>query len=126
MGARFFSVSCRSDRVTYSDCDVVLKFACFWSFESALVFSQWTRMLDLVQVPLLERGIQFVRLDGTMDSDTRANAIREFNKRSDIRLFLISLKAGGCGLNLTAANRVMMYVACFERRFYITIRRVSF
>lgn len=76
--------------------------------EKALVFSQWTRMLDLVTVPLMERGIKFERLDGTMDASTRADAIENFKKRSDCRLFLISLKAGGCGLNLTEASNVHM------------------
>jgi SNF2 family DNA or RNA helicase len=76
--------------------------------DKALVFSQWTRMLDLISVPLTERGIRFERLDGTMDCQSRTAAISEFKKRSDIRVFLISLKAGGVGLNLTAANRVIM------------------
>jgi SNF2 family DNA or RNA helicase len=76
--------------------------------DKALVFSQWTRMLDLISVPLTERGIRFERLDGTMDCQSRNAAISEFKKRSDIRVFLISLKAGGVGLNLTAANRVIM------------------
>jgi SNF2 family DNA or RNA helicase len=76
--------------------------------DKALVFSQWTRMLDLISVPLIEQGIRFERLDGSMDSQARTAAITEFKKRSDIRVFLISLKAGGFGLNLTAANRVMM------------------
>lgn len=76
--------------------------------EKALVFSQWTRMLDLISIPLRERGIGFVRLDGSMDLSARTNAIETFKKRSDCRLFLISLKAGGCGLNLTEANNVHM------------------
>lgn len=76
--------------------------------EKALVFSQWTRMLDLITIPLAERGIKFERLDGSMDASARADAIENFKKRSDCRLLLISLKAGGCGLNLTEANNVHM------------------
>lgn len=48
------------------------------------------------------------RLDGTMDANQRAAAIAEFKKRSDCRLFLISLKAGGCGLNLTEVRENML------------------
>lgn len=66
--------------------------------DKALVFSQWTRMLDLVEVPLAENGIKVARLDGSMDAVTRASAIDKFKKRTDVRLFLISLKAGGVGL----------------------------
>lgn len=76
--------------------------------DKVLCFSQWTRMLDLVQDRLLEEGFEFVRLDGTQSLEERAEAVKMFQRRSKCRLFLISLKAGSTGLNLTVANRVFL------------------
>jgi superfamily II DNA or RNA helicase len=72
----------------------------------ALVFSQWTSLLDLVE-PLLERaGVDFVRLDGT--TRDREGVVRRFQEEDDVPLMLISLKAGGMGLNLTAADHIFL------------------
>jgi hypothetical protein len=73
----------------------------------SLVFSQWTSMLDLLAPKLAERGHRFVRLDGsTVD---RAGVVERFQKDPEISVFLISLKAGGVGLNLTAADHVFLF-----------------
>lgn len=70
----------------------------------ALVFSQWTSMLDLVEAALAEKKWGFVRLDGsTID---RAGVVARFNAEDGPPVFLLSLKAGGTGLNLTAADYV--------------------
>lgn len=70
----------------------------------ALVFSQWTSMLDLVAPALDARGISWIRLDGgTRD---RASVVADFNRADGPAVFLLSLKAGGTGLNLTAADYV--------------------
>ncbi|MFN7142838.1 MAG: DEAD/DEAH box helicase [Myxococcota bacterium] len=70
----------------------------------ALVFSQWTSMLDLVEPALRERGVGFTRLDGsTVD---RAGVVAKFSAEDGPPVFLLSLKAGGTGLNLTAADYV--------------------
>ncbi|MDD3926397.1 MAG: DEAD/DEAH box helicase [bacterium] len=70
----------------------------------ALVFSQFTKMLKVVEKELQGRGIPYVYLDGrTKDRQQRIDA---FQDDPDIPLFLISLKAGGAGLNLTAADYV--------------------
>ena len=74
----------------------------------SLVFSQWTSMLDLLEPKLAERGHRFVRLDGsTVD---RAGVVERFQKDpEDCSVFLVSLKAGGVGLNLTAADHVFLF-----------------
>lgn len=72
----------------------------------ALVFSQFTSMLNLISKELRARGIEHIRLDG--NTKDRASVVQEF-QNSDIPLFLISLKAGGVGLNLTEADHVFIY-----------------
>ena len=71
-----------------------------------LVFSQFTRMVDLIEPELRERHVNFVRLDGsTRDRD---EPVRRF-QLGEVPVFLISLRAGGVGLNLTAADTVIHY-----------------
>ncbi len=70
---------------------------------SALVFSQFTGFLAIVRAHLDSAGIAYSYLDGSVDSDGRARAIEEFGAGTK-QVFLISLKAGGFGLNLTAAD----------------------
>ncbi|KAG0246355.1 hypothetical protein BGX31_002966 [Mortierella sp. GBA43] len=74
----------------------------------SIVFSQWTSMLDLIEDGLRESQIKFTRLDGTMQRHDRTTAMMRFKERADISVMLISLKAGGVGLNLTAAQRVYL------------------
>eukprot|EP01125_Pyxidicula_operculata_P011048 TRINITY_DN360_c9_g1_i1.p1 TRINITY_DN360_c9_g1~~TRINITY_DN360_c9_g1_i1.p1 ORF type:complete len:1084 (-),score=287.94 TRINITY_DN360_c9_g1_i1:89-3340(-) len=74
----------------------------------SIIFSQWTSMLDLIQEPLRKAGIKYLRLDGSMTHIQRQAAIDAFNKDESIDIFLISMKAGGLGLNLTAASRVFL------------------
>lgn len=76
--------------------------------DKVLCFSQWTRMLDLVERVVKESGYEYVRLDGTMSTTQRDEQVRLFKTRSKCRLFLISLTAGSTGLNLTVANRVFL------------------
>jgi len=72
----------------------------------ALVFSQWTSLLDLVEPQLDRAGIPYTRLDGT--TRDRAGVVRGFEQESGPPVFLISLKAGGTGLNLTSADHVFL------------------
>ena len=65
-------------------------------------------MLDKIQNPLLEAGLLYVRLDGQMKRFDRASAIDRFKKDPKVKVMLISLKAGGVGLNLTAACRIYL------------------
>jgi superfamily II DNA or RNA helicase len=72
----------------------------------ALVFSQWTSLLDRVEPHLREAGISFNRLDGS--TRDRAGVVSEFQAESGPPVMLLSLKAGGTGLNLTAADHVFL------------------
>ncbi|WP_181151531.1 DEAD/DEAH box helicase [Sphingobacterium gobiense] len=71
-----------------------------------LLFSSFTGMLQLAAERIKEQGIEFAYLDGKMSQDKRQNAVQTFQERENCRIFLISLKAGGTGLNLTAADYV--------------------
>ena len=72
-----------------------------------LVFSQFVKMLKLMHNPLKKRNIHFLQLDGS--TNNRQAAIDKFQNDSHHPVFLISLKAGGTGLNLTAADYVIHY-----------------
>jgi superfamily II DNA or RNA helicase len=72
-----------------------------------LVFSQFVQMLTLLKERLGEQSIPFCYLDGA--TTDRAKVVHEFQTKSDIPVFLISLKAGGVGLNLTGADTVIHY-----------------
>jgi SNF2 family DNA or RNA helicase len=72
----------------------------------ALVFSQWTSLLDLVEPHLEQAGTHYVRLDGA--TRDRGGVVRRFQEEADVPVMLISLKAGGTGLNLTAADHIFL------------------
>eukprot|EP01105_Mastigella_eilhardi_P020217 TRINITY_DN4797_c0_g1_i6.p1 TRINITY_DN4797_c0_g1~~TRINITY_DN4797_c0_g1_i6.p1 ORF type:complete len:660 (+),score=174.99 TRINITY_DN4797_c0_g1_i6:102-2081(+) len=75
----------------------------------SIVFSQWTAMLDLVEVALEKAGASFLRFDGTLSLQARETVLHEFaNADQPHCTLLISLKAGGVGLNLTSASHVFM------------------
>ena len=71
-----------------------------------LLFSQFTTMLSLIEVELFQRGLPYVKLTG--QTRDRATPVERFQS-GEVPLFLISLKAGGTGLNLTAADTVIHY-----------------
>ncbi|WWC70296.1 uncharacterized protein I206_104246 [Kwoniella pini CBS 10737] len=74
-----------------------------------LVFSQFTSFLDLIETTLTREGVKWLRFDGSMSQAQRATTIEEFGKKiKEPLVLLISLKAGGVGLNLTMANHVFM------------------
>jgi SNF2 family DNA or RNA helicase len=74
----------------------------------ALVFSQFTAMLDVLEEPLHRAGISFLRIDGQTPAAQRQVRVDQFQEREDISVMLISLKAGNAGLNLTAADYVFL------------------
>ncbi len=74
----------------------------------ALVFSQFLGMLAIIRGQLEEANIPYVYFDGSSSATERERAIQEFQNNEDCRVFLISLKAGGVGLNLTAADYVYL------------------
>lgn len=72
----------------------------------ALIFSQFLGMLALIRAKLDELGVKYEYFDGSTSAPDREKAIQSFQNNEEIRVFLISLKAGGVGLNLTAADYV--------------------
>ncbi|ULQ55730.1 SNF2 family helicase [Flavihumibacter rivuli] len=72
----------------------------------ALIFSQFLGMLDLIRQKLKSQEVDFAYFDGSTSAPDREKAIQRFQNDENCRVFLISLKAGGVGLNLTAADYV--------------------
>ncbi len=73
-----------------------------------LVFSQFVKMLGLIQDELAKLSIEYEYLDGQSSSKQREQSVNRFQENENLRVFLISLKAGGTGLNLTAADYVYL------------------
>ncbi len=71
-----------------------------------LIFSQFVQMLGLIKDELIRRNIEFEYLDGKSSGKQRETSVNNFQNNDELRVFLISLKAGGTGLNLTAADYV--------------------
>ncbi|KAF2273385.1 uncharacterized protein EI97DRAFT_436036 [Westerdykella ornata] len=76
--------------------------------EKILIFSQFSSLLDLVEVPLEAAGYRYQRYDGSMTMDNRAQAVNEFMDDPNQNIMLISLKAGNAGLNLNKASQVII------------------
>ena len=76
--------------------------------DRALIFCQTKQMLDIVQGHVLGAGYTFRRLDGSTPVGVRLQLIDEFNSDDSIFLFLLTTRAGGLGINLTGANRVLL------------------
>ncbi|PWZ52052.1 Helicase-like transcription factor CHR28 [Zea mays] len=74
----------------------------------AIVFSQWTGMLDLLELSLNINGIQYRRLDGTMSLNLREKNVKDFNTDPEVRVMIMSLKAGNLGLNMVSACHVIL------------------
>lgn len=72
-----------------------------------VIFSQYTRMLNIMREDLQKLGIRFCYLDGS--SKNRLEIVKQFNEDDSIIVFLVSLKAGGTGLNLVGADTVIHY-----------------
>ena len=76
--------------------------------EKAVVFSQFVGMLNIVEVALQRAGVGYTRLDGSMTMAARDAAVSEFREAPSCVVFLVSLKAGGVGLNLSVANHCFL------------------
>ncbi|TKY70376.1 ATP-dependent DNA helicase DDM1 [Spatholobus suberectus] len=75
-----------------------------------LIFSQWTKVLDIMDYYFSEKGSEVCRIDGSVKLDERKRQIEEFNDtNSNCRIFLLSTRAGGLGINLTAADTCILY-----------------
>ncbi|KAJ3324576.1 ATP-dependent helicase smarcad1 [Boothiomyces sp. JEL0866] len=77
--------------------------------DRVLLFSQFVMMLDILELVLGTLNIKFLRLDGSTPSADRIQLIDDYNKNSEITVFLLSTKACGLGINLTSANTVIIY-----------------
>ncbi|KAK7962443.1 uncharacterized protein PG986_003268 [Apiospora aurea] len=79
------------------------------SGEKTIVFSQWTLLLDLLEVPLKQDlGLRFRRYDGGMSAKQRDEAVQQFREDPNVKVMVTSLKAGNAGLNLVCASRVII------------------
>lgn len=76
--------------------------------EKILIFSQFTSMLDLLEVPLISEGIDYLRYDGQMTAGDRNQSVTDFFDKPEIKTMLISLRAGNVGLTLTCASHVII------------------
>ncbi|KAF1992552.1 hypothetical protein K402DRAFT_321355 [Aulographum hederae CBS 113979] len=72
----------------------------------SVVFSSWTSHLDLIGIALEDNGFAFTRLDGTMQRSKRTVALDTFRDDNAVPIMLVSITAGGMGINLTTANKV--------------------
>lgn len=96
--------------------------------EKVIIFSQFTKSLEILKTAL--NGVKFLYLDGSVTKDNRAKLIEEFQaKDSPFDVFLISLKAGGVGLNLTNAQHAIILEPWFnpavEEQAFSRIHRIG-
>ena len=76
--------------------------------EKTIIFSQFTSLLDLLEVPIANAGWKYRRYDGSMTANARNDAVLDFTDRKECKIMLVSLKAGNAGLNLIAASQVII------------------
>ena len=74
-----------------------------------LLYFQMTKMIDLMEEYLTYRNYKYCRLDGSTKLEDRRDTVHDFQTRPDIFVFLLSTRAGGLGINLTAADTVIFY-----------------
>ncbi|EAS04534.2 SNF2 family amine-terminal protein (macronuclear) [Tetrahymena thermophila SB210] len=82
------------------------------STERIIIVSYWTQTLDVLQIMIKQKNLKFVRLDGSVNAQKRQELIDRFqDPTNDIKVFLLCGSAGGTGLNLSAANRMVLMEA---------------
>ena len=74
----------------------------------SVVFTEWTSYLDLIEFALTQKQIPYVRLDGRMNVRQRSKVLETFRSDPSVTVLLVSIRAGGQGLNFTCANKVYM------------------
>lgn len=78
--------------------------------DKIVVVSNFSKTLDVIQGLCEHRSYPYLRLDGSTSVKKRLDLVKEFNKpQSPSSIFLLSCKAGGCGLNLIGANRLILF-----------------
>lgn len=103
----------------WMDCGKVQKFkdlvtAYAANGDRVLVFSQFTTLMDILEAVLETLAIKFMRLDGSTRMDVRQDMIDTFSSDTSIPVFMLSTKAGGAGINLAAANKVIIFDSGFN------------
>lgn len=76
--------------------------------EKVLIFSQFTSLLDFLEVPIIAEGIDYMRYDGSMTAADRNDSIVAFFDKPEVKTMLVSLRAGNVGLTLTCASHVVI------------------
>lgn len=82
-----------------------------------MIFSTFVILLDILEEHAIMRGYNYRRLDGNINNDSRTDSIHEFNNDPNIFIFYISIRAGGLGINLTAADTVILFDSDWVRKF---------
>lgn len=77
--------------------------------EKTIIFSQFTSLLDLLEIPINRKGWKYVRFDGSMNITERNESVATFTDDPEVKIMLVSLKAGNAGLNLIAASHVILF-----------------
>jgi SWI/SNF-related matrix-associated actin-dependent regulator of chromatin subfamily A3 len=84
------------------------------SAAKSLVFSQYSSTLSWLEEELPKHGFQFRTLSGGMTMKNRSKALRDFQSDPPTTIFLLSMRAGAVGINLTQANRMFLMEPCFN------------
>jgi len=79
-----------------------------------LVFSQFVKVLNILEPVLTAQNIPFMRIDGDTPVDERQGLIDQFEQDNSIKVFLITTKSGGAGINLACANKVIIFDSSFN------------
>ncbi|KAI4160628.1 MAG: hypothetical protein LQ342_005561 [Letrouitia transgressa] len=82
--------------------------------DRVLLFSQFVLVMDILENVMETLGIRFFRLDGQTKIEERQDMIDEFHQEEDITVFMLSTKAGGAGINLACANKVVIFDSSFN------------
>ncbi|KAA8896130.1 SNF2 family N-terminal domain-containing protein [Sphaerosporella brunnea] len=82
--------------------------------DRVLVFSQFTQVMDLLEQVLTTLDMGYLRIDGNTPVEARQDLIDQYHSETDIMVFLLSTKAGGFGINLACANKVIIFDSSFN------------
>lgn len=82
--------------------------------DRVLVFSQFTMVMDILEAVMESEEMSFFRLDGSTNMNERQPMIDQFTADPEITVFLLSTKAGGAGINLAAANKIVIFDSSFN------------
>ncbi len=91
-----------------------------------LLYSQMTRMIDILEDYMAYRRHKYIRLDGSSRISDRRDMVEDFQTQSDIFVFILSTRAGGLGINLTAADTVIFYDSDWNPTVDQQVRKIIF